>query len=60
MEILKPYKDKWVALTPDFLQVSASGDSLEETRSKLDEKAKSESFFMRVVALDTAYEPAAV
>ena len=56
-KLLAPYKDKWVALRPDFSHVSASGETLTETRSKLSEKEREELYFMRVIAWDTAYEP---
>lgn len=56
-ELLKPYKNRWVAIAPDLASVSASGSTLEETRAKLDEKTKKTSFFMKVVGLDVAYEP---
>lgn len=37
-EILKPFENKWVALSPDETEVVSSGDTLTEAESKLNEK----------------------
>jgi len=56
-KILKGYENKWVALTPDFHHVSASGDSLQEVKSKLSDKEKTDLYFKRVIPQKAAYEP---
>ena len=53
-DLLKPYVNKWVALSPDHKEVVSSGDTLEETAAKIKEK---DVVFMKVFPLDALYAP---
>lgn len=54
-KILKPFENKWVALTPDNKKVVASGDSLKETALKVRESEK--VIFMKVLPFNLLYAP---
>lgn len=53
---LKPYENKWVALSFDYQQVFSSGKSLEEAIKNLKKPIK-EVIFLRVLPFDMAYVP---
>lgn len=48
-KLLKGFKDKWVAITPDYREVVSSGDTLEEAESKVKEKERGHVIFYKVV-----------
>lgn len=54
---LKPYENKWVALSFDYRKVFSSGKTLEETIKKLKKKSKEEVIFLKVLPFDMAYVP---
>jgi len=57
-EMLRSYEHKWVALSPDYKKVIASGDSLRETDAKLvDDRARADAVFYKVPSFDTYYIP---
>ena len=56
--ILKPFENKWVALSPDETQVVSSGDTLLEAESKLSEKERHEAVFFKVVPFNVGVAPA--
>lgn len=53
-EILKPFENKWVALTSNNKKVVASGNTLNETASKVKDK---EVVFMKVLSFRASYAP---
>jgi hypothetical protein len=53
-KILKPFEDKWVALTIDNKKVIASGNSLKEVSLKIENK---EAVFMKVLPFRASYAP---
>ncbi|MFH1956350.1 MAG: DUF5678 domain-containing protein [Patescibacteria group bacterium] len=53
-KILRPFENKWVALTPDNKKVIASGDTLNETASKVEKK---DVIFMKVLTFRASYAP---
>ena len=57
-EILKPFENKWVALSPDETEVVSSGDTLTEAESKLNEKEKHEVVFFKVIPFTVGIAPA--
>ena len=57
--ILKPFENKWVALSPDETQVVSSGDTLFEAESKLNEKERHEAVFFKVIPFNVGIAPAA-
>lgn len=54
---LRPYEDKWVALSMDYRQVFSSGKTLKEAIKNLKKKSKDEVIFMKVLPFDMAYVP---
>ena len=56
-EVIKPYEDKWVALSSDQTTVVSSGDTLKEVESRLDPHQLSEVIFMRVPPFDKLFIP---
>ena len=48
-EVLKPCEHKWVALSPDYSRVIASGDTLQETLSRVDEQDRQTVIFHKVI-----------
>ncbi|MDP3934859.1 MAG: DUF5678 domain-containing protein [Candidatus Giovannonibacteria bacterium] len=55
--ILKPYENKWVALSPDRKKVVASGETLKEAASKIDSKFKNQVAFSKVLSLGINLAP---
>lgn len=53
-EILKPYANKWVALSSDRSRVLGSGESLENVAAKITQQ---DAVFMRVLPANTRYAP---
>lgn len=54
---LKPYEDKWVALSLDYRRVFSSGQTLREAIEDLKEMDKNKVIFMKVLPFDMAYVP---
>ena len=52
-KLLKPYEEKWVALSPDRRRVVSSGDTLKEAESKINKKDIESVIFMKVPPSDT-------
>lgn len=59
-EILKPFENKWVALSSDEKEVISSGDTLSEVESKLNEKEKHEAVFFKVIPFSVGVAPTAL
>jgi hypothetical protein len=55
--ILSPYEDKWVALSPDGKKVNASAKSLEELEKKLRMLGDKDSIYTKVLPFDQAFAP---
>lgn len=53
VEALRKFAGKWVALSPDRSTVVASGDSIEELDSKLDQTQQETLLVMKVQDADT-------
>ena len=56
-ELLKPYENRWVAISDDGKRVLAEGKTLEEAISKLDKNQKDKASFMKVLPFDAGYVP---
>ncbi len=54
-KILKPYENKWVALSYDRTKVLGAGDTFEEARKKVLEK---EAIFLKLPPYGVNYIPA--
>ncbi|MBI3335521.1 MAG: hypothetical protein HY001_03425 [Candidatus Portnoybacteria bacterium] len=54
--ILKPYENKWVALSYDRRKVLGAGDTLEEAEGKAIKKAKKFTF-IKLPPYDVRYVP---
>lgn len=48
-KIIKKYKDKWIALSPDYKKVISSGLTLKEAESNLAEDKKNQAVFLKVI-----------
>ncbi len=59
-KVLKPFENKWVALSPDYRRVVASGESLDEVESQLDQNQVHEVIHFRVPPRDAVFVPTAV
>ncbi len=55
--ILKPFENKWVALSPDEQTVISSGDTLSEAEANLNEKEKHEVVFFKVIPFSVGVAP---
>lgn len=56
-DILGPYENKWVALSPDGRKVNASAQSLEELEKKLNKAGDKDSIYTRVLPFDQSFAP---
>lgn len=56
-KLSRSYENKWVALSPNRDKVIASGSSLEETVSRVDEKIRHKAAYSKVQPADTIYAP---
>jgi len=54
-EIIKPYENKWVALSPDESAVVSSGDTMQEAESNVNPKELEEVIFMKVPPSDRTF-----
>lgn len=48
-KVLKPFENKWVALTRDYKKVIDYGDTLNEVTSKIKKNEKDKIIFYKVV-----------
>ena len=48
-KLLKPFANKWVALSPDYKKVISSGDTLENTAKKIKEIDREKVIFHKVI-----------
>lgn len=55
--ILRPYENKWVALSNDYKEILASGTSLKEVTQKCKKKNCVKPIYFKVLPFDTAYAP---
>lgn len=53
---LRPYENKWVALTLDHKKVLGAGNTLREAREKAEKKNK-EYIFLKLPPFDASYVP---
>jgi len=56
-KILRPYENKWVALSLDYKKVLGSGKTLKEAKKKAD-KVGEKYLFLKVFPFDISYVPA--
>ena len=56
-KVLKPYENQWVALSPDYTKVIASGETLRETVAQVREDEKERAVFHKVLPFDAYYVP---
>lgn len=54
-KIIKSFKDKWVAVPPDYSKVVASADTLQGVMSKIKKDTNLKIF--KVIPLDMIYSP---
>ena len=54
--LLKPYENKWVALSLDYSRVLGAGDSLQEAKEKAERKG-GKYLFLRLPPFDVSYVP---
>ena len=57
IELLKPYTNRWVALSPDYKKVVSSGSTLDNTAKKIKKYHKNEVIFFRVLPFNANYAP---
>jgi hypothetical protein len=55
---LRPYENKWVALSMDHSKVIESGNTLDELLKKLEGRDKSNLEFLKVPDFQACYAPA--
>ena len=48
-KLLRPFENKWVALSPDYKRVVSSGNTLEVTAEKVRPKERDKVIFHRVI-----------
>lgn len=58
--ILKPYEDKWVALSPDRKNVISSGETLLDAEKNLGKTDLGKVAFMKVPSFDKAFVPTGI
>jgi hypothetical protein len=58
--ILKPYENKWVALSADYTTVVASGETLKEAHAHAPEGERETVVFHKMLPFDALYIPTAV
>jgi len=54
--LLRPYENKWVALSLDYKKVLGAGDTLKEAEEKARKKSK-EYIFIKLPPFDVRYVP---
>lgn len=53
---LRPYENKWVALSLDHKKILSVGDTLREAKEKAEKKSK-EYIFLKLPPFDVSYVP---
>ncbi len=56
-ELLRPYEDKWVALSPDYTRVVASGDTRKEVDASVKKEERETLIFHKVLPFDALFAP---
>ena len=56
-KILEPYENQWVALSPDYTHVVASGETLKDGQAKVLEDDREHVVFHKVLPFDALYIP---
>ncbi|MBA7496075.1 hypothetical protein ES702_06673 [subsurface metagenome] len=56
-KILRPYEDKWVALSQDEKKVIGSGKTLKETSKEVSKKRYKNPVYLKVPRFDVEYVP---
>jgi hypothetical protein len=56
--LLKPYEIQWVALSPDYTNVIASGLTLKEEHANVPQGEHKTVIFHKVLPFDALYNPA--
>lgn len=56
-DLLIPYENKWVALSPNRKRVWASGDTVKEVNKKLEKMKNKTAILSKVLAFDKNYSP---
>jgi hypothetical protein len=54
---LKPYENKWVAVSPDYVTVVASGGTLKEAHAHVPRGEREMVVFHKVLPFDALYIP---
>jgi predicted RNase H-like HicB family nuclease len=54
------YENQWVALSPDYTTVMASGETLEEADANVPEGDRAQVVFHKVLPFDALYIPTVV
>jgi len=55
--LLKPYENKWVALSSDYKKILESGKSLEEIIKKCKKRKYKRPIYFKVLPFDKAFVP---
>jgi hypothetical protein len=55
--LLKPYENQWVALSPDYSTIVASGETLKEAHAKVPKGERETVIFHKVLPFDALYIP---
>jgi hypothetical protein len=56
-KILEPCENQWVALSPDYTHVVASGETLKDVHAKVPEDDREHVVFHKVLPFDALYIP---
>ncbi len=59
-KLLRPFEDKWVALSPDYKRVLSSGETLKETEAKLSETKRAKAIYFKVPPAHAYFVPGAL
>jgi hypothetical protein len=55
--LVRPFENQWVALTPDYREVVASGETLDDVESQLDAPELNRLVFFKVPRFDAVFIP---
>ncbi len=56
-KVLRPYENKWVALSEDHQRVVGSGDTLKQAQKQAEEKGQKHPVYTKVLPFDISYVP---
>jgi hypothetical protein len=56
-KILEPYENQWVALSPDYTHVVASGETLKDVHAHVPQGERERVIFHKVLPFDALYIP---